>query len=108
MAKDLTAAWAALSEGSGTSRKDARLPEAPTLPAIPPRTGSAKPKATAGSGGGIASPLTETAYAARLWFSERTVFTSDGIFPMRVRPINTIYFLDANGEPVEQKYKAPA
>lgn len=109
MAKDLTSAWAALSEGVGqTSRQDNRLPDAPPLPAIPERVGTAKPKAGgSGGSGGIASPLVETSYADRLFFSERTVTTTDGLFAMRIRPINSIKFKDANDADVEIQYKAP-
>lgn len=108
MAKDLTAALDALSGGYSGSRQDTRLPSATTLPDIPQRTGVAAPKATSSGsgGGGIASPLVETAYADRLWFSERSVVSADGLFTMRVRPINTIKFADANANIVEIKYKA--
>ena len=109
MAKDLTAAWAALSEGVGaTSRQDTRLPAAPALPAIPGRSGSAGPNAASGSGGGIASPLVETAYASRTWHAERTVTSPDGLFSLRVKYIASINFLDANNNPVQIQYKAPA
>ena len=67
MAEDLTAALAALSEGAGyTTRRDAVLSDPPALPAIPARTGSALPTSgISGAGGGIASPLTETAFTDR-------------------------------------------
>ncbi len=107
MAKDLTAAWAALSEGVGaSSRQDTRLPAAPTLPAIPGRSGSAGPNANKSSSG-IASPLVETAYATRTWHAERTITSPDGLFALRVKYIEKINFLDANNNPVQIQYKAP-
>ena len=106
MAKDLTAALEALSGGYSGSRQDTRLPTPATLPDIPERTGIAAPQVVSTGTGGIASPLVETAYADRLWFSERSVVSTDGLFTMRVRPINTIKFTDANSNAVKMQYKA--
>ena len=84
------------------------LPPAATPPAIPARSGTslpiAKPVAT---GGGIASPLTETAYSARTWHAVKTIVSSDGLLHLRVKPIKAVTFTDANGATVVMDYKAP-
>lgn len=56
--------------------------------------------ATAKSGAGsIASPLTETT-ATRVYYTERTAASSDGVFTFKYKPIQSISFVDANGSPV--------
>lgn len=104
---DFIAAFESLTFGQ-TTRKNTSLPPAATPPAIPARSGTslpiAKPVAT---GGGIASPLTETAYASRTWHAVKTIVSSDGLLHLRVKPIKAVTFTDANGATVVMDYKAP-
>lgn len=53
-----------------------------------------------GTGGGIASPLVEPSYAAREYWPERLVPSSDGLSWLRWKPLKKIVMQDANGEPV--------
>lgn len=104
MAKDLTEALRSLTEAtSQTSRVDKALPERPNPPAIPVRTGSAGPVATPGAGG-IASPLTETAFADREFYATGWK-TTDGLFTLPA--IKKIKFLDANSQEVVLEFKEP-
>jgi hypothetical protein len=57
--------------------------------------------------GGIASPLTETEYAARQYYTERTITSSDGLLSIRVKPIKQITQTDANDAEVVQIFAVP-
>lgn len=108
MAKDLTAALAALSEqaaGSNT-RSDKSLPGANPVTAIPARSGSAKPGGTGGTGS-IASPLTEQAYSTRAFWAEKAITSTDGLFVIKVKPIKQMSFLDASLAPVVMNFSEP-
>ena len=50
--------------------------------------------------GGIASPLTETAYGDRTWYAERTIASSDGIWSLKIKPLKSIKLTDANSAEV--------
>lgn len=104
MAKDLTDALQSLTEKAfgQTSRVDKALPARPNPPAIPARTGTAGPVATPGSG--IASPLTETAFADREFYAGGWK-TTDGLFTLPA--IKKLKFLDANSQEVVFDFKAP-
>lgn len=108
MSKDLTARWAELSEESvGTSsRKDKTLPAGKDAVAIPDRVGKASPKSPSG-GSGIASPLTETAYADRLFWTEKLYTSTDGMITIARLPVKEVSFTDANGSPVKMQYQSP-
>lgn len=111
VAKDVTEALDRLTrDASGqTSREDTALPASKPVAAIPPRVGQAGPDAGKGSGGtGIASPLTEGNYAQRSWYALRTLYSTDGLFPLRVRLPSSITFTDANAKVVEIKPAQPA
>ena len=105
---DLSAALDALTKGGGT-RTD-RVLEAPRqAPPIPSRSG-ASPRLTSGSGtsgGGIASPLVENAYAERTFHGDKTILSTDGLYAIKIKPVKTVRFLDANGAAVVMEYKAP-
>ena len=108
MAKDLTAALAALSEqaaGSNT-RSDKSLPGANPVTAIPARSGSAKPGSTGGTGS-IASPLSEQPYATRTFWSDKTITSTDGLLVLKVKPIKQMTFKDANQATVVMNYSEP-
>lgn len=105
MAKDLAEALRALTEGASgqTSRVDKTLP-APRVPsAIPERTGVSGPLATPGAGG-IASPLTETAFADREFYATGWK-TTDGLFTLPA--IKKLKMLDANSQEVVFIFKSP-
>lgn len=74
--------------------------DTPTVPdAIRDKTATAK----LGSGS-IASPLTET---ARTYYDERTAVSSDGVFTFKYKPIQSVSFVDANGNPVALNLTEP-
>lgn len=103
MAKDITEALRSLTEASGqTSRVDKVLPARPSPPAIPERTGRAGPVATPGAG--IASPLTETAFADREFYATGWK-TTDSLFTLPA--IKKIKMLDANSQEVVFDFKSP-
>lgn len=103
MAKDLTDALRSLTEASGqTSRVDKALPARPNPPAIPARSGSAGPVATPGAG--IASPLTETAFADREFYATGWK-TTDGLFTLPA--IKKVIMTDAVGSVVVFNFAAP-
>ncbi len=108
MAKDLTEALRQLTEaGAGqTSRVDKTLPAAAAKPDIPARTGSSPPLAR-GSGGSIASPLSEADYTARNYWAAQTITSTDGLLTWEVEPIKKIFFTDANSNLVEFDYAEP-
>lgn len=110
MAKDLTKALQDLTEQAQgqTSRVDKALPATREAPAIPARSGASGRIAYGGSGGGIASPLVETSYAARTWHANTSVLSSDGLFSLVIKPVKTINFQDANHNDVQIEFKAPA
>lgn len=72
-------------------------------PAVPGAIRSKTSTATLGRGS-IASPLTET---ARTYYAERTAVSSDGIFTFKYKPIQSVAFVDANGNPVALNLTEP-
>ena len=59
------------------------------------------------SDAGVSYPLTETDYAARQWWPERSVTTTDGLFTIRFKPIKQITFTDATMQTITINYKGP-
>ena len=108
MAKDLTSALHELTEQARgqTSRIDATLPAAKPVSAIPARTGTALPGSPSSSGG-IASPLTEVNYAARTYWADVTITSTDGIFTMVFSPIKSIGFADPYDNALVMNYAEP-
>jgi hypothetical protein len=102
MSKGLTDAIRRLTENPGLEP----LPMPQPRGAAPRVVAAATPPsvAVAPEGGGIASPLNET---ARTYYAERTVTTTDGLLTVRVRPIQTMSFADANGDPVAFNFADP-
>ena len=109
MSKDLTAAWDALTrEAAGqTSRVDKALPAAAAAQPIPARSGTGKPAAASGNGSAIASPLTETAFADRTWWSSRNKTSTDGLFTLAHTPLKSIKFTGANSAEVVINFVDP-
>ena len=58
-------------------------------------------------GGGIASPLTETSYAAREYWPVEVLTSSDGLLTFRVKPIKKIVQTDASSVEVVQQFAQP-
>lgn len=103
--KDLTAALDALMQ-----QNTANIIEAPKERGAAPRsTGAAKPAdpPKSPSSGGIASPLTETAYANRTWYAEQIIVSTDGLFSMKIKAVKSVEFTDANGGNVVLQFKGP-
>ncbi|CDF86329.1 conserved hypothetical protein [Pseudomonas knackmussii B13] len=61
--------------------------------------------ASTGTGGGIASPIVEV--AARTYYAEQTLQSSDGLWSFRVKPIQQVTFHDSNGAEVLMIYAEP-
>lgn len=103
MSKDLTEALRALTEESGG---------APAKP-LPLRGAAVAVKSAAAlstakaSGGGLASPLTETSYASRQYHDSRLYTSSDGMITIERLPIKSLSFVDANGDVALLVFKAP-
>lgn len=108
MAKDLSQALHELTEQAQgqTSRKDEKLPAAKPVTGIPARSGVGRP---GGSGSGsVAGPLNESSAAARTHWPERSIVSSDGILVLRVAPIKSVKFFDANASELIVNYANPA
>lgn len=63
--------------------------------------------AKSSSGGGIASPLIEQAYADRTFHADVTLTSADGLFSIKIKPVDKVVMIDANGASCEFQYKAP-
>lgn len=83
------------------SQREARGTRAPTV-----GRGNYVAPPSSGTGGGIASPLTETDYAQREFHPSKTLWTSDGYFSWEVKPPKKIVQVDANGAEVVQQFAA--
>ena len=83
-------------------------PRAPAA-AIPARAGAGRPSRPPGAndGVGIASPLTETDYNDRVFYSTSTVTSSDGLFTFRVRRLEMLLMDDAGGNRVQFNFQEP-
>lgn len=85
-----------------------QLKTVPPLGALPAQRGRADYKAPAASGsGGIASPLIEQDYAARTFWPDVTVTSTDGLRSFVIKPIKEITQLDAGLEVVKQQFAEP-
>ena len=69
--------------------------------------GNYVPPRSAPGGGGVASPLIEDDYDSRMYWSERTLLSSDGLLSFVIRPIQGIFLRDANNAPVEFQFAQP-
>lgn len=81
-------------------------------PSIAAKTGVGKP--STGSGGSIASPLTETTATVsghevpvRTYYTERTINSTDGLFTLKVKDVKQINFKDANDAEVVFNFADP-
>lgn len=65
-----------------------------------------KPPA-AGQGAGIASPLQEQDYATRTFFDPQLIESSDGLFTLRIEPLERLVMRDANNAEAVFLFKEP-
>ena len=85
------------------TKRDAKGTRAATV-----GTGSYKaPATTGGTGGGIASPLTETSYASREYWGPQSITSVDGLLTFRVLPIKQLTQADADDVEIKQIYAEP-
>lgn len=61
-----------------------------------------------GTGGGIASPLTEEDASKRTYYDEALISSDYDLFAVRVRPIKSMDMVDANGSPVKLQFAEPS
>ncbi|PJI49761.1 MAG: hypothetical protein CTR55_10500 [Pseudomonas sp.] len=61
--------------------------------------------AAASTGGGIASPLTET---SRETWDTQYLYSSDGVYVMELKPIKSVTFEDANNAEAQFRYLEPS
>lgn len=105
--KDLTESLDSLMRRSRSQDNgDNSLPAAKPRGEVPAQRSSSLDAPGAGQANkGINSPLTETTYASREWFNEKTLMTTDGIFAVRVRALKKIFMTDAKSNSVEMEFK---
>lgn len=101
--RDLNSLESAPRRTAELSQREARG----TRPPIVGRGNYVAPPSTGQTGGGIASPLTETDYATREFHPAQTLTTSDGIFVWEIKPPKKIIMSDANGAEVVQIFAVP-
>lgn len=65
-----------------------------------------KPPAS-GGGGGVASPLQEQAYTDRVFFDPQLIESSDGLFTLRLEPLEKLVMRDANNAEAVFLFKEP-
>lgn len=83
------------------TKRDAKGTRAATV-----GTGSYKaPATTVGTGGGIASPLTEGSASTREYFDQQLLPTTDGMVWIRWRSVKKITMADANDAEVILEFK---
>lgn len=102
MSKDLTEALRAIMEGNGTDKPDPMAARG-VVPKI--KSSAALYKTGKDAGGGVASPLTETAYADRTFHPDYEIYSSDGLFTLKIKPVASMKFTDANSEIVVLNFK---
>ncbi|WP_425327679.1 hypothetical protein [Pseudomonas nitroreducens] len=65
-----------------------------------------KPPASGGAGG-VASPLQEQNYADRVFFAPQLIESSDGLFTLRIEPLEKLVMRDANNAEAVFLFKEP-
>ena len=60
--------------------------------------------AASSGGGGISSPLTETLYTDREYYTVYTLASTDGLFVLELKRIKKMKFVDADGRNIEMKF----
>lgn len=108
MAKDLTAALAALTEqaSGSSSREDRSLPPAAAPTLVTQRVGRPSSKSATG-GAGIAGPLIESNYPARTWWPDRTLLSTDGLFAWTYKPLKSVTMVDGKNNEFIMQFAEP-
>ncbi|WP_325435613.1 hypothetical protein [Pseudomonas nitroreducens] len=75
--------------------------------ARPATPGRADWKASRSGGAGVASPLQEQNYADRVFFNPQLIESSDGLFTLRVEPLEKLVMRDANNAEAVFLFKEP-
>ena len=83
------------------------LRSVPAVGAVPVTRGRGNYTPPAATGGGVASPFTETAYSQREFHPSLYLQSADGIFVWEIKPPAKIVMTDANGAAVEQVFAVP-
>lgn len=104
MSKDLTEALRVLTEQANSG---SAAPQAMSERGAAGRVIGSALLGGGGTKGGIASPLTETAYADREFHTTTTITSTDGLFTLKIKPVKKIKFKDAGNADVEIVFKAP-
>lgn len=90
------------------TRRRGRLAAAPEAEPLGASSGIGRPSAIAtGSGGGIASPLTEEDGTREFYDTPREVTSPDGLLVLEVYNVKTITMTDAAGAEVVFNYANP-
>lgn len=89
------------------TRQRRTLRPVPVLGALPVTRGRGNYTPPAVTGGGVASPFTETAYSQREFHPSLYLQSADGIFVWEIKPPAKIVMTDANGAAVEQVFAVP-
>jgi len=103
MARDLSSDLASLSAGT-VSTANKVLPAAKQPTPIPERVGSS-PRVKAATGGGIASPVSET--ADREYWDAKTLISTDGMIYAKFKPLKKLTMQDAAGADVVFNFLNP-
>lgn len=90
-----------------TTGEPRRLPVIAALGAEAGKRGTGTYKEKASTTGGIASPLQEQSYAARTFYAPQLIESSDGLFTLRIEPLERLEMRDANEDKVALHFKAP-
>jgi hypothetical protein len=105
-AKDLNEAIQALTQVVQTNKREPMKPRGAAGSEESAALYAGTTKASTG-GGGIASPLVEQDYADRTFHPDVTLTSTDGLFTIKIKPVNNVKMVDANNAICEFKYKAP-
>lgn len=84
-----------------------QLPALESRGAAPGQRGTGTYKAKPSAVAGIASPLQEQNAATRSYFDPQLIESSDGLFTLRIQPLEQLEMRDASGDEVVFRFKAP-
>ena len=84
-----------------------QLPALALQGAAPGKRGTGTYKEKDSTVAGIASPLQEQDASQRTYFDPQLVESSDGLFTLRIEPLERLEMRDANGDEVVFRFKAP-
>lgn len=99
-----------ISDGEAKPAAGAKIGPPAPQGALPGKTGQgfgAAATAKKGGGGGIDSPLTETAVTDRTYHPDKTIKSSDGLFSLVIKPLRVVKFKDAGNADVQIIFAEP-